>query len=83
MPELPEVETVRLQLRRKVRGKTIDRVEVFHNKTVGHDADIEDKLMGKTIADIDRVGKLLIFSFVGEDDLFLLAHLKMTGQFFF
>jgi len=83
MPELPEVETVRLQLLRKVKGKVIETVEVFHSKSVNHDETIEDKLRGKVVANIDRVGKLLIFSFVGEADLFLLAHLKMTGQFFY
>ncbi len=82
MPELPEVETVRLQLRRGVVGKTIRAVEVFHSKSVEHDESIEDRLVGKTIADIDRIGKLMIFSFIGEANLFLLAHLKMTGQFF-
>ncbi len=83
MPELPEVETVRLQLLNKIVGKCINGVEVFHAKTVAHDSTIEDRLVGKTIADIDRIGKLLIFSFKNESDLFLLAHLKMTGQFFF
>lgn len=83
MPELPEVETVRLQLLNKIVGKTIDSVEVFHQKTVAFDETVEDRLLGKTISDIDRVGKLLIFSFKNEVDLFLLAHLKMTGQFFF
>lgn len=83
MPELPEVETVRIQLKDKVIGKTITGVEVFHAKTVAHDDTIEDRLLGKTIADIDRVGKLLIFSFKKEPDLFILAHLKMTGQFFY
>jgi len=83
MPELPEVETVRLQLLHHVVGKTIVGVEVFHSETVGHDATIEDTLVGKTIEHIDRVGKLMIISFVGESDIFLLAHLKMTGQFFF
>lgn len=83
MPELPEVETVRIQLRHKLRGKTVSAVEVFHSKTVAFDEEIEDKLVGKTIADIDRVGKLMVFSFLNENDLFLLAHLKMTGQFFF
>jgi len=82
MPELPEVETVRLQLMQKIVGKTITGVEVFHSKTVGHDETIEDVLVGKTIEHVDRVGKLLIFSFVGEADIFILAHLKMTGQFF-
>jgi formamidopyrimidine-DNA glycosylase len=83
MPELPEVETVRMQLRHKVVGKTIDSVEVFHAKSVNHDETIEDTLRGKIIADIDRVGKLMIFSFTNEADIFLLAHLKMTGQFFY
>lgn len=83
MPELPEVETVRLQLKHKVVGKTIVTVEIFHLKSVEHDKTIVRRLKAKTIADIDRVGKLMIFSFIGESNLFLLAHLKMTGQFFF
>ncbi len=83
MPELPEVETIRLQLKHKVLKKTILKVEPFHMKTVAHDVTISKKLKGKTIIDIDRVGKLLIFSFKETADLFLLAHLKMTGQFFF
>ncbi len=83
MPELPEVESVRIQLRHALRGQCIERVEVFHSKSVAHDIRFEDLLVGKCFADIDRIGKLLIFSFVEETDLFLLAHLKMTGQFFY
>lgn len=83
MPELPEVETVRLQLKHKVIGKIIASVEVFHAKSVDNNENIEDILIGKSFADINRVGKLMIFSFTGEDDLFMLAHLKMTGQFFY
>jgi formamidopyrimidine-DNA glycosylase len=83
MPELPEVETVRLQLVTKVCGKTIDSVEVFHSKIVAHDETIDDRLRDKIISNIDRIGKLLIFSFQDQDDLFMLAHLKMTGQFFY
>lgn len=83
MPELPEVETVRLQLNYKIVGKTIDSVEVFHSKSVAHDETIEEKLHEKTIEDIDRIGKLMIFSFKNERDLFMLSHLKMTGQFFY
>lgn len=83
MPELPEVETVRVQLHTKLIGKTLSEVEVFHDKTVAYDVTIAERLSGKTIADIDRIGKLLIISFQNEPDLFLLAHLKMTGQFFY
>ncbi len=83
MPELPEVETVRIQLLNKIVGKKITGVEVFHSKSVRNDESFEEKLVGKRVADIDRVGKLMIFSFAEDSDLFLLAHLKMTGQFFF
>ena len=83
MPELPEVETVRRQLHPVLQDKTIRAVDVFHAKTVAHVPDIADTLVGKTITDINRVGKLLIFSFHAQSDIFLLAHLKMTGQFFF
>ena len=83
MPELPEVETVRLQLLTKVVGKTIKIVTILHPKTVAHDDTFITRLTGKTIDHIDRVGKLLIWSFRISPDLFLLAHLKMTGQFFF
>lgn len=83
MPELPEVETVRLQLLHKVVGKRIKRVEVFHMKTVNHDPTFGERLSRKTISHVDRIGKLLIWSFTREPDLFMLTHLKMTGQFFF
>ena len=83
MPELPEVETVRLQLLQKVVGKRIKEVEAFHQKSVNYRKDFAKILKGKTIEHIDRVGKLMIWSFKREPNLFLLAHLKMTGQFFF
>ncbi len=80
MPELPEVETVRRQLLPIVSDATITAVEVFHPKTVAYDTGIEDALVGATITTIDRIGKLLIVSFLNRADLFLLIHLKMTGQ---
>lgn len=83
MPELPEVETVRLQLKRKVSGKKIASVEVRHRKTVDHNSKFESILKGKTISDIERVGKLMMFNFTEDENIHLLAHLKMTGQFFF
>lgn len=83
MPELPEVETVRLQLLHKVKGKTISKVKVHNPKTTGGDRNFAKKLVGQTIDHIDRIGKLLIFSFKNQSDLYMLAHLKMTGQFFF
>jgi len=83
MPELPEVETVRLQLLHKLKGQTIARVTIHHSKAVAHNQEFSGQVQNKTIAHIDRIGKLLIFSFIGESDFFFLAHLKMTGQFLF
>jgi formamidopyrimidine-DNA glycosylase len=83
MPELPEVETVRLQLLHKLRGKTISGVTIYHPKTTAGDAKFAKRITGQTIDHIDRIGKLLIFCFKKQTDLFMLGHLKMTGQFFF
>lgn len=83
MPELPEVETVRLQLLHKLKGMTILHVTVHHPKAVDHNIDFPTQVIKKTIEHIDRIGKLMIFSFTKEPDFFLLAHLKMTGQFLF
>jgi len=82
MPELPEVETVRVQLWKKLKGKTIKKVEILNPKSVNNDQHFSEKITGLTIKNIDRIGKLLIFSFVDQPDLFMLGHLKMTGQFF-
>ena len=83
MPELPEVETVRLQLLHKLRGKTISEVTLYHPKTTAGDRNFGKKIVGQTIDHIDRIGKLMIFCFKDNDDMFMLGHLKMTGQFFF
>ncbi len=82
MPELPEVETVRVQLWQRLKNKSIEKIEVLNKKSVKNDAGFSRKLLGLTIKDIDRVGKLLIFSFKEKEDLFLLSHLRMTGQLF-
>lgn len=83
MPELPEVETVRLQLLHKITGKTIKKVDILHPKTTSSNPDFAERLANKTFSHIDRIGKLLIFQFKNNNDLFMLAHLKMTGQFFY
>ena len=83
MPELPEVETVRLQLLRKVVGKKITKIQIYKPRTVEHNPTFETRLLGNTIEYINRIGKLLIFSFVKQSNLYMLSHLKMTGQFFY
>ena len=75
MPELPEVETIVQQLRRKVVGKTIVKLEVVDTLV---DKKIKEILPIKVI-DIYRRAKAIIFQL--EKHHFLLAHLRMTGHF--
>ena len=80
MPELPEVETVRQDLRIRLLNKKIKNVTVLNSKTVGSDPESFVKtLSGTFFIDILRRGKLLIFK-LKKSDSYLLAHLKMTGQ---
>ena len=74
MPELPEVETIKLGLQKKIVGLTIEKVEVLAPKTFIGDA---RSIQGKKVLNVWRKAKIL-----GIDlgSLSLLFHLKMTGQ---
>lgn len=78
MPELPEVETIRNGLRRFVLNKEIKELKIFDKKLTPFLFGYK-KLKNDKILEIDRIGKLLIFKFK-KSPLFLLVHLKMTGQ---
>jgi formamidopyrimidine-DNA glycosylase len=82
VPELPEVEVVRLGLERGVVGRTIDRVHVSHPRAVRrHTAgarDFEDLLAGRTISAALRRGKYLWLPLDSGDAL--TGHLGMSGQ---
>lgn len=80
MPELPEVETIRRDLSDRVLGKKIKGVEVLAVKTISPTSPkFKAALIGQSFQAIDRIGKLLIFT-LSDKKLFLLIHLKMTGQ---
>jgi formamidopyrimidine-DNA glycosylase len=79
MPELPEVETIRLGLLSRVCNKRIERVDIRCNRIVlrPEPREMAAALGGQTIRDIQRRGKFLLFEF---DELRLLVHLGMSGQ---
>lgn len=80
MPELPEVETIRRDLRAEVINKKITQVKVFDDKVIKMARrDFSRRLKGAVFCAINRIGKLLIFKLSGGK-YFLLIHLKMTGQ---
>jgi len=79
MPELPEVETIRHDLSKKIIGKKIANFEIIKRTAVkaGHE-NIERVLKGNEVMKIERRGKLLTFELASGE--YLLIHLKMTGQ---
>ena len=81
MPELPEVETVRRTLYNLILNKTIKGIDVYYTKIIKEDrlTDFYNKLIGKTLVDIKRQGKYLIFIF---EDIALISHLRMEGKYF-
>lgn len=79
MPELPEVETVKRTLKNFVLNCKITNIIVrYPNIIDGQTEEFIHSLVGKTIQDIDRVGKYLIFLL--EDTAFL-SHLRMEGKY--
>jgi formamidopyrimidine-DNA glycosylase len=79
MPELPEVETIRRDLLGRIVGKKIKKIEIKDQKLIRSRASVFVKsLVDKKFVEIERIGKLLIFSI--SNNLYLLIHLKMTGQ---
>ncbi|CAN5131671.1 bifunctional DNA-formamidopyrimidine glycosylase/DNA-(apurinic or apyrimidinic site) lyase [soil metagenome] len=82
MPELPEVETVRLGLQRGVAGCSIAEVLVGHPRSVRrHTAGADDfagRLRGRTVLSARRRGKYLWLPLDSGDAL--TGHLGMSGQ---
>lgn len=80
MPELPEVETIRRELSRRVINKTIQSVKIIHQKIIHTPiVDFVYALKGNKFHSIQRTGKLLQFFLEGGEQV-MLVHLKMTGQ---
>lgn len=80
MPELPEVETVRATLEPLISGKRIVTVTIRYPKMVEGDPVLfADKLTGRTLQSIGRIGKYLFFQL--EDGVFV-SHLRMEGKYF-
>ncbi len=82
MPELPEVETVRLGLDRHVTGRQIQVVEVLHPRSVrrhvaGGD-DFTARLADRTVTGVRRRGKYLWLALDSDDAV--VGHLGMSGQ---
>src|SRR5436190_21109382 len=80
MPELPEVESVRLQLVPALEGRRFERVEIDDLRLVMpfEPNELAAELEGERVAKLDRRGKYLVVRF--ESGRALLIHLRMTGS---
>lgn len=77
MPELPEVEIIRLGLSKKITGLTIKKIEILNQKSFQGDP---SKVTGSKIIKVWRRAKMLGIDSTG---MTLLFHLKMSGQIIF
>ncbi|MEK7665867.1 MAG: bifunctional DNA-formamidopyrimidine glycosylase/DNA-(apurinic or apyrimidinic site) lyase [Patescibacteria group bacterium] len=79
MPELPEVETIRRQLEKELKGALINKVEVrFGEKISPAPPTFIKKVTDKKIISVERRAKLIIIHLSGG--LNILVHLMMTGR---
>jgi formamidopyrimidine-DNA glycosylase len=83
MPELPEVETVRRGIEKRIVGLTVESVSIFApqilKSPITDPLVFSEKLAGMTFVDARRRGKHLIFGLTSGYALY--AHLNMRGQF--
>lgn len=75
MPELPEVETIRLQLQKFLVGKKIQDIKILSAKSFVGDT---KKVIDTRILGTRRFGKVTVIDL--DNGYSLLIHLKLTGQ---
>ena len=79
MPELPEVETVRIGLSQFLPGKRIAQVWHDWDKSFPNaSTDVETFLLGAAVTAVRRRAKVLLIDL--DTNYTLVIHLKMTGQ---
>ncbi|MBN2268171.1 MAG: DNA-formamidopyrimidine glycosylase, partial [Acholeplasmataceae bacterium] len=80
MPELPEVETVRVTLENEIKGEVITYVDAHYSKIITNNLEwFLKEIQQQTIKRIDRMGKHLIFIL---DNYAMIIHLRMEGKFY-
>lgn len=75
MPELPEVETIRLGLKKYLVGHKIEDVEIKNPRVF---YGVKKEVAGAKIENVRRFGKLLVIDLSNDNSLTI--HVKMTGQ---
>jgi formamidopyrimidine-DNA glycosylase len=82
MPELPEVETIRIGLGRLLPGRQIESVDFDWPKSFPNaPADVSQFVVGSKVVSVARRAKVLLIELSSKYSLII--HLKMTGQLVF
>lgn len=82
MPELPEVETIRIGLARLLPGREVTAVDFDWPKSFPNaPSDVSRFLLGATVVEVKRRAKVLLIELSSQYSLVI--HLKMTGQLVF
>ena len=80
MPELPEVETVKNELKKKLLNKKINNIKILYDGIISTDLNFfKNNIVGEEIKNITRRGKFLIFEL---SNYYLVSHLRMEGKYF-
>ncbi len=79
MPELPEVETIKIELSPRVVGRSFTKVKILDAKLVcgGSAGEVRRGLIGQKVESLERRGKYLLFHLLNGRSLIM--HLRMTG----
>ncbi|MCL5432713.1 MAG: bifunctional DNA-formamidopyrimidine glycosylase/DNA-(apurinic or apyrimidinic site) lyase [Patescibacteria group bacterium] len=78
MPELPEVETIRMGLQKYLVGHKVIGVEIRLKKLVSGET---KNIIGAKVKDVKRFGKGLVLDF--DNGFSIASHIKLTGQFIY
>lgn len=78
---MPEVETIRRQLERLLKGRRITELEVSSPRILYHisPADFQKRLRGAVFTSFSRRGKFLL-CYINDGELVMLIHFRMTGN---
>ncbi|MEA3398841.1 MAG: bifunctional DNA-formamidopyrimidine glycosylase/DNA-(apurinic or apyrimidinic site) lyase [Patescibacteria group bacterium] len=80
MPELPEVETIKNDLSKKILNKKIVQLNILLPRIIKNDIhEFRKNILLRSFKGIKRIGKLIVIK-LEKKDSYLLIHLKMTGQ---
>jgi formamidopyrimidine-DNA glycosylase len=78
MPELPEVEAIKIQLEKFLFNKKIVSIDVINRKVFQGD---EKKLIGGVVIKVRRFGKVTSIDL--SNGYSILTHVKLTGQYIY